>query len=470
MTGNSAAPGIIPRAIGDLFRHIETAVEKDRDSYFYVRLSFVELYNNNFRNLLENASRESSNSQTNDSKGLFSELDEMDGNAHQANPVRAHLIVGLNENRPKKPHHSSHDQNKIEVRESTTAGVFLSGFNLRIPVTSAVEAFKLVAQGNKLRATGTTQCNDVSSRSHAILTFHVESKVTVVVPQSAQYTSNNDNSDGDSYSTTVINNEGATSNNNSTSGSKIEVRLGKIHLVDLAGSERLSLSGAEGSMKLETQAINLSLTALGNVLSALSRNAQFAMIQKSPSSTIGGTVSGVSGASGIGDGSSTSGSGSGLGSSTYVSRNESMSGPVSSSTSLSSRPSTPPKGANKGSHLLPVPYRNSKLTHLLKDSLGGNSKTTMITTIRSGLDYIKQTEMSLMYASRAKKIVNTTEINLHSNMSESSIHAVATEIDRLQRSLGEKSYELERLVMIMGKKASLVNENLLRQQLLTLTR
>jgi hypothetical protein len=110
MTGNSAAPGIIPRAIGDLFRHIETAVEKDRDSYFYVRLSFVELYNNNFRNLLENASRESSNSQTNDSKGLFSELDEMDGNAHQANPVRAHLIVGLNENRPKKPHHSSHDQ------------------------------------------------------------------------------------------------------------------------------------------------------------------------------------------------------------------------------------------------------------------------------------------------------------------------------------------------------------------------
>jgi kinesin family protein 11 len=221
-------------------------------------------------------------------------------------------------------------------------------------------------------------------------------------------------------------------------------------------------------MKLETQAINLSLTALGNVLSALSRNAQFAMIQKSPSSTIGGTVSGVSGASGIGDGSSTSGSGSGLGSSTYVSRNESMSGLVSSSTSLSSRPSTPPKGANKGSHLLPVPYRNSKLTHLLKDSLGGNSKTTMITTIRSGLDYIKQTEMSLMYASRAKKIVNTTEINLHSNMSESSIHAVATEIDRLKRSLGEKSYELERLVMIMGKKASLDNENLLRQQLLTL--
>jgi hypothetical protein len=45
--------------------------------------------------------------------------------------------------------------------------------------------------------------------------------------------------------------------------SKSELRLGKIHLVDLAGSERLSLSGAEGDTRLETQNINLSLTALG---------------------------------------------------------------------------------------------------------------------------------------------------------------------------------------------------------------
>ena len=36
-----------------------------------------------------------------------------------------------------------------------------------------------------------------------------------------------------------------------------------MHLVDLAGSERLSLSGAEGDTRLETQQINLSLTALG---------------------------------------------------------------------------------------------------------------------------------------------------------------------------------------------------------------
>jgi len=42
-----------------------------------------------------------------------------------------------------------------------------------------------------------------------------------------------------------------------------ELRLGKMHLVDLAGSERVTLSGAEGGTLLETQNINLSLSALG---------------------------------------------------------------------------------------------------------------------------------------------------------------------------------------------------------------
>ena len=44
-----------------------------------------------------------------------------------------------------------------------------------------------------------------------------------------------------------------------------ELRLGKMHLVDLAGSERVALSGAEGDTLLETQSINLSLTAIGRL-------------------------------------------------------------------------------------------------------------------------------------------------------------------------------------------------------------
>ena len=81
--------------------------------------------------------------------------------------------------------------------------------------------------------------------------------------------------------------------------------------------------------------------------------------------------------------------------------------------------------------LVPVPYRNSKLTHLLKDSLGGNSKTIMITTIRTGADYFQQTDISLMYASRAKKVRNKSLVN-RNVIGDTGIHAVTLEIDRLK--------------------------------------
>ena len=62
------------------------------------------------------------------------------------------------------PNISSSRPDKIEVRESQSAGVFLAGHHLRIPVTTAQEAFKLINRGLKNRATGSTQCNDISSR------------------------------------------------------------------------------------------------------------------------------------------------------------------------------------------------------------------------------------------------------------------------------------------------------------------
>ena len=58
----------------------------------------------------------------------------------------------------------------------------------------------------------------------------------------------------------------STSNPSSNSSSiNSELRLGKMHLVDLAGSERVTLSGAEGDTLIETQNINLSLTAIGKI-------------------------------------------------------------------------------------------------------------------------------------------------------------------------------------------------------------
>lgn len=49
MSGNSANPGIVPRAISEIFSMIEATAAEEKDVYFYVRLSLVELYNNNFR-------------------------------------------------------------------------------------------------------------------------------------------------------------------------------------------------------------------------------------------------------------------------------------------------------------------------------------------------------------------------------------------------------------------------------------
>jgi hypothetical protein len=166
-----------------------------------------------------------------------------------------------------------HRSEKIEVRESQSAGVFLAGHNLRIPVTTAQEAFRLIARGNKSRATGSTQCNDVSSRSHAILTLHVESRIGAAP----------DDPMSPAKPAAMSPNKplGAGGAKALKSPKGAELRLGKIHLVDLAGSERISLSGVEGETMVETQNINLSLTALGDVLAALSKNASISANQAS---------------------------------------------------------------------------------------------------------------------------------------------------------------------------------------------
>ena len=59
-----------------------------------------------------------------------------------------------------------------------------------------------------------------------------------------------------------------------------------------------------------------------------------------------------------------------------------------------------------------IPYRDSKLTRLLQDSLGGNTKTVMIACI-SPADYnFEETVTTLRYASRAKNIKNKPRINM----------------------------------------------------------
>ncbi|GBL95542.1 Kinesin-like protein KIF11 [Araneus ventricosus] len=58
-----------------------------------------------------------------------------------------------------------------------------------------------------------------------------------------------------------------------------------------------------------------------------------------------------------------------------------------------------------------VPYRESKLTRLLRDSLGGQTKTTVIATISPSVFHLDETLNTLEYALRAKNIMNKPEVN-----------------------------------------------------------
>ena len=137
-------------------------------------------------------------------------------------------------------------------------------------------------------------------------------------------------------------------------------RRSNVYLADLAGSERLKLSNAEGERLKEAAQINLSLTTLRRVIDAL--------IQQSKTSTTA-----FSSVSSLGNG------------------------------SLGSAPPSAPR--------MMVPYRDSILTWILSESLGGNAKAIMIATLCPHPAYAEETFNTLVYASRAKSIVNTVVRN-----------------------------------------------------------
>ena len=58
-----------------------------------------------------------------------------------------------------------------------------------------------------------------------------------------------------------------------------------------------------------------------------------------------------------------------------------------------------------------IPYRDSKLTRILEDSLGGNCKTTMMAMITPSADAFAESQSTLKFATRAKKIKNEARIN-----------------------------------------------------------
>ena len=83
-----------------------------------------------------------------------------------------------------------------------------------------------------------------------------------------------------------------------------------------------------------------------------------------------------------------------------------------------------------------IPYRDSKLTRLLQESLGGNAKTVMIANIGPADYNYDETMSSLRYASEAKKIKNKPKIN--EDPKDAMIREFQDEIERLKKILEGK--------------------------------
>ena len=81
-----------------------------------------------------------------------------------------------------------------------------------------------------------------------------------------------------------------------------------------------------------------------------------------------------------------------------------------------------------------VPYRQSKLTHILKDSIGGNCKTVMIATIWPEEPYILETLSTLNFAKRMKNVVNDVSVNIKLDP-QALIKKLAKEIKELKQEL-----------------------------------
>ncbi|KAJ1551821.1 hypothetical protein HK096_001633 [Nowakowskiella sp. JEL0078] len=155
-----------------------------------------------------------------------------------------------------------------------------------------------------------------------------------------------------------------------TEGYRTQSKSSKFHFVDLAGSERLKRTNATGDRQKEGIAINGGLLALGKVISALADRESI-----NPSKDKDGLMA----------------------------------------------------------EAVHIPYRNSKLTRILKDSLGGNSQTMMIACVSPSIDDLSETRSTMRYASRARHIKNMATVNTQED---------ATKAEQLKIILGRVHEEL----------------------------
>ncbi|KAL8610796.1 hypothetical protein ACOMHN_016779 [Nucella lapillus] len=127
-----------------------------------------------------------------------------------------------------------YDEDKLDIKKDKKGMVFVQGAVVK-EATNSKELFALFEEGSKNRHVACTKMNAESSRSHLVIGIVLES----------------------------------------TNRATGNVLKGKLSLVDLAGSERVGKTGATADQLKEAMSINKSLSALGDVISALSSEQQF---------------------------------------------------------------------------------------------------------------------------------------------------------------------------------------------------
>ncbi|KAG7393126.1 hypothetical protein PHYPSEUDO_012462 [Phytophthora pseudosyringae] len=229
--------------------------------------------------------------------------------------------------------------------------IYVSGLS-EFRVTNLQETLQLLKTGNRNRTIRATAYNEKSSRSHALLQLSIEVE-----------------SRGLESATTII-------------------RRAKLNLVDLAGSEKWDTEVVMGSDRSkELTSINQSLSALGNVISALVN----------------------------------------------------------------------PKRTH-------IPYRDSKLTRLLQDSLGGNTRTVVIATVSPSESAVDETISTLQFADRAKCV--TVRVKVNELVDDAILLAQAQrEISRLKLLLKQRGSQPqlsaleEQVARLTKEKTALAAEN-----------
>ena len=197
--------GIIPRVIRDIFRCVH---ERETTHMHTVKVSFLEIYNEEICDLLNSQSQ-------------------------QSNTPPPYIREGPN--------------NSIIVANS-----------IEEVVSTAQDTLACLIRGSQCRVVGSTAMNATSSRSHAIFSIILSQRKLSVPPQA-------DGGSGGGATTSTASPADAVL----AAGGEDEVIQSKFHFVDLAGSERLKRTGAVGDRMKEGININQGLLALGNCISAL---------------------------------------------------------------------------------------------------------------------------------------------------------------------------------------------------------